>query len=169
MQPRVYVETTVISYLTARPARDVVVAGHQQRTRDWWETASERFELVVSELVRQEAGSGDRDAARARLSTLASLATLDATAEADGLTETLVRTEAIPQTAIRDAVHIAIVAVNGVEYLYLVTWNFRHIANAEARPLIESACRLVGFEPPTMCTPEELMEDTDNEGRPNRR
>ena len=67
MQPRVYVETTVISYLTARPARDVVVAGHQQSTRDWWETATERFELVVSELVRQEAGIGDRDAARARL------------------------------------------------------------------------------------------------------
>ena len=162
MQPRVYVETTVISYLTARPARDVVVAGHQQSTRDWWETASERFELVVSELVRQEAGIGDRGAARARLSTLASLATLDATAQADGLAETLVRTEAIPRTAIRDAVHIAIAAANGVEYL--VTWNFRHIANAVARPLIESACRLAGFEPPTICTPEELMEDTDDEG-----
>ena len=89
----------MISYLTSRPSRDVVVAGHQQSTRDWWETASDRFELVVSELVRQEAGIGDRDAARARRFTLASLAMLDATAEADGLTETLLRTEAIPQTA----------------------------------------------------------------------
>ena len=108
MKPRVYIETTVISYLTARPARDVVVAGHQQSTRDWWEAASDRFELVVSELVRQEAGIGDRDAARARLSLLASLATLDAAAEADRLAETLVRTAAVPLAAVRDAVHIAI-------------------------------------------------------------
>ena len=162
MKPRVYIETTVISYLTARPARDVVVAGHQQSTRDWWEIASNRFELVVSELVSQEAGAGDRDAARARVSILASLTSLDATPEADGLAETLVRTAAVPQTAIRDAVHIAIAAANGVEYL--VTWNFRHIADAVARPLIESAYRLAGFEPPTICTPEELMEDIDNDG-----
>ena len=162
MQSRVYVETTVISYLTARLERGVVVAGHQQSTRDWWETASERFELVVSELIRQEAGIGDRGGAEARLSTLASLATLDATEQADRLAEALVRTEAIPRTAIRDAVHIAIAAANGVEYL--VTWSSRHIANAVARPLIESACRLAGFEPPTICTPEELMEDTDDEG-----
>ncbi|MDE0220774.1 MAG: type II toxin-antitoxin system VapC family toxin [Spirochaetaceae bacterium] len=157
-----YIETTVISYLTARPARDVVVAGHQQSTRDWWETASRRFELVVSELVRQEAGIGDQDAARARFSILDSLATLDASAGSDGLSETLVRTAAVPHTAIRDAAHIAIAAANGVEYL--VTWNFRHIANAVARPLIESACRTAGFEPPTICTPEELMEDIDSEG-----
>lgn len=157
MKPRVYIETTVISYLIARPARDVVVAGHQQITRDWWETARERFELVVSELVRQEAGTGDPDAVRARLSILASLASLDATAEAEGLTEMLVRVNAVPQAAIRDAAHIAIAAANGVEYL--VTWNFRHIANAVTRPLIESACRRAGFESPVICTPEELMED----------
>ena len=148
MQPRVYIETTVISYLTARSARDVVVAGHQQSTRDWWETATEPFELVVSEVVRQESGIGDRDAAPARLATLASLATLDATAEADRLAETFIRTEAIPRTAIRDAAHIAIAAANGVEYF--VTWNFCHIANAVARPLIESACRIAGLDPNNM-------------------
>ena len=143
MKPRVYVETTVISYLTARPARDVVVAGHQQSTRDWWTTAADRYELVVSELV------------------VASLATLDATAEAETLAEVLVHTAAVPQAAIRDAAHIAVAAANGVEYL--VTWNFRHIANAVTRPLIESACRRAGFQPPVICTPEELMEDTNDE------
>ena len=162
MKPRVYVETTVISYLTARPARDVVVAGHQQSTRDWWEIASDRFELVVSDLVREEAGIGDRDAARARLSVLDSLATLDATPETDALADGIVRTSAVPPAAIRDALHVAITAANGVEYF--VTWNFRHIANAVARPLIESCCRHAGFEPPTICTPEELMEETRNEG-----
>ena len=153
MKPRVYIETTVISYLTSRPSRDVVVAGHPQSTRDWWEKASDRFELVVPELV---------DAARARLSILASLSTLDVTPDADGLAETLVRVAAVPHAAIRDAGHIAIAAANGVEYL--VTWNFRHIANAVSRPLIEYACRIAGFEPPTICTPEDLTEDIDNEG-----
>ena len=162
MKPRVYVETTVVSCLTALPAGDVVVAGHQQSTRDCWERASDRFELVVSELVRQEVAIGDGDAARARLSLLSSLATLDATPEADGLSKMLARTAAVPQAAIHDAVHIPIAAANGVEYL--VPWNFRHIANAVARPLIESACRLDGFEPPTISTSEELMEDIGNEG-----
>ena len=87
--------------------------------------APDRFELVVSELVRQEAAIGDRDAARARISILASLVTLDATPKSDGLAETIVRTGAVSHAAMRDAAHIAIAAANGVEYL--VTWNFRHI------------------------------------------
>ena len=161
MKPRVYIETTVISYLTARPARDVVIAGHQQSTRDWWATASERFELVISELVREEAGAGDPDAVRARLTLLASLALLDATAEAQELAEKLVGASAVPEAAMRDAAHIAIAAANGIEYL--VTWNFRHIANAVTRPQIESVCRQAGFESPVICTPEELMENIDDE------
>ena len=161
MKPRVYIETTVISYLTARPARDVVIAGHQQSTRDWWATASERFELVISELAREEAGAGDPDAVRARLTLLASLALLDATAEAQELAERLVSTSAVPEAAMRDAAHIAIAAANGIEYL--VTWNFRHIANAVTRPQIESVCRQAGFESPVICTPEELMENIDDE------
>ena len=161
MKPRVYIETTVISYLTARPARDVVVAGHQQSTRDWWTTAAERFELVISELVRQEAGAGDPEAGRTRLTLLASLSSLDATAEAQELAERLVRSKGVPETAMRDAAHIAIAAANGVEYF--VTWNFRHLANAVTRPRIESICRQAGFESPVICTPEELMEDIDDE------
>ena len=161
MKPRVYIETTVISYLTARPARDVVIAGHQQSTRDWWATASERFELVISELVREEAGAGDPDAGRARLTLLASLALLDATAEAQELAERLVSASAVPEAAIRDAAHIAIAAANGIEYL--VAWNFRHIANAVTRTQIESVCRQAGFESPVICTPEELMENIDDE------
>ena len=161
MKPRVYIETTVISYLTARPARDVVIAGHQQSTRDWWATASERFELVISELVREEAGAGDPDAVRARLTLLTSLALLDATTEAQELAEKLVSASAVPEAAMQDAAHIAIAAANGIEYL--VTWNFRHIANAVTRPQIESVCRQAGFESPVICTPEELMENIDDE------
>ena len=161
MKPRVYVETTIISYLTARPARDVVIAGHQQSTRDWWTTASERFELVISELVHQEASAGDIEAAGDRIAMLASLASLAATEEALELAENLLEAGALPEVATRDALHVAIAAVNGIEYL--VTWNFRHIANAATRLSIESVCRQAGLESPVICTPEELMEDIDDE------
>lgn len=154
--PRVYVETSIVSYLTARPARDVVIAGRQQSTRDWWETAAKRFDLVVSELVREEAAVGDHDASRARLAALAPLTTLAAPTEALELARRLVRAGALPERAVQDATHIAIAAVHGVEFL--VTWNFRHIANAMSRPRIESVCRGAGLDPPVLCTPEALVE-----------
>ena len=155
-RPRVYVETSIVSYLTARPARDVVIAGRQQSTRDWWETASKRFDLVISELVREEAAVGDHDASRARLAALAPLTTLATPTEALELARRLVRAGALPERAVQDAAHIAIAAVHGVEFL--VTWNFRHIANAMSRPRIESVCRGAGLDPPVLCTPEALVD-----------
>lgn len=154
-RPRVYVETSIVSYLTARPARDVVIAGRQQSTRDWWETA-ERFDLVISELVREEAAVGDHDASRARLAALAPLTTLAAPTGALELARRLVHGGAVPERAVQDATHIAIAAVHGVEFL--VTWNFRHIANAMSRPRIESVCRGAGVDPPVLCTPEQLVD-----------
>lgn len=162
MKPKVYIETTVISYLTAQPARDVVIAGHQQSTRDWWRNATNRFELVASQLVLTEASAGDPEAARARLAALDSLTLLDATEEALELAQQLVNAGAVPAKAAEDAAHIAIAVVNGIEYL--VTWNYRHIANAAIRSQIETVCRNAGFEPAIICTPEELMErDHDDE------
>ncbi len=160
MKPRVYVETSIVSYLTARPARDIVIAGRQQSTRDWWATAPRRFELVVSDLVLQEAAGGDPAAARARLDALASFVRLDATA-AQELTERLVGTGALPERAAPDAAHVAVAAANGIDYL--VTWNFKHIANAAAKRRIETACRHAGFECPVICSPDELMEGADDE------
>ena len=164
MKPRVYVETSIVSYLTARPARDIVIAGRQQSTRDWWATASRRFELVISELVREEAGVGDPDAANARLAALAPLARLAASMEARELAQRLVDAGAVPRRAAQDAAHVAIAAVHGVEFV--ATWNFRHIANATARRQIESVCRDSGIDPPVLCTPEELTEaeEVDDEG-----
>ena len=155
-RPRVYVETSIVSYLTARPARDIVIAGRQQATRDWWETAAARFELVISQVVQEEAAVGDSDAARARLAALAPLTALAAPMEARELARRLVDAGAVPKRAARDATHVAIAAVHGVEFL--VTWNFRHIANAVSRPRIESVCRRAGVEPPVLCTPEELVD-----------
>ncbi len=156
MIPTAYVETSVVSYLTARPSRDVVTAAYQAVTRDWWRLAPDKFQLVASALVISEAGAGDPDAARARLEALESVTLLEATLEAERLAGTLLDSGAIPRRAAGDAAHIAVAAANGADYL--VTWNFRHIANAAMRSQIERACRQAGFEPPVICTPNELME-----------
>ncbi len=156
MKPTVYVETSVVSYLTARPSRDVVVAAYQEVTRDWWHTAPNRFMLYASALVISEARSGDSEAARGRLEVLGTLPLLDATGPAVELTEKLLDEGAVPRTAAEDAAHIAIAAANGVDYL--VTWNFRHIANATMRSRIEDVCRRSGYGPPVICTPSELVE-----------
>ena len=159
MRPTAYIETSVVSYLTARPSRDVVIAAYQEITREWWRDAPDRFDLVASALVVAEARAGDPDAARIRLEALESVALLDATPDAENLANSLVGTGAVPRRAADDAAHIAIAVTNGVDFL--VTWNFRHIANAAMRARIEQVCRQMGYEPPVICTPSELMEAND--------
>lgn len=156
MKPKVYVETTVISYLTAWPNRDIIIVGHQQVTRDWWESSRDSFGLVASELVVQEAEAGDPEAAQERLDKLQGLPLLEVTEEALSLAEDLVSGGAVPEAAGEDALHIAMAVTNGIEYL--VTWNCRHIANATMRSRIDSICREAGYEPTIICTPEELLE-----------
>lgn len=157
MPPKVYLETSIISYLTARPGRDVVVAGHQQTTRDWWDTQRQRFTVVASQLVVQEASAGDVNAAQQRLAQLGMVELLATSAEAVALAQTLVTQGAVPPKAAADALHIAIAVTNGVEYL--LTWNCRHIANANTRHQIERLCRTQGYEPTIICTPDELWTD----------
>ena len=161
MKPKAYIETTVVSYLTAWPSRDVVIAGHQQVTRQWWASAADRFELVASQLVIDEASAGDAEASRDRLAALAYVTLLDATDEARQLAEELVAANAIPERKAEDAAHIAIAVTNGVDFL--VTWNCRHIANAAMRSEIERVCRRAGYEPTIICTPDELMETDDED------
>lgn len=161
MKPKVYVETSVISYLTAWASRDVVVAGHQQVTHDWWKSSQDRFEVLASELVVQEASIGDQDAAHDRLVVLNSLTLLEITETARDLARELVIAAAIPAKAAEDALHLAIAATNGVEYL--ATWNCRHLANATMRERIETVCREAGYQPPVICTPEELLEFNSDE------
>jgi predicted nucleic acid-binding protein len=156
VSPKVYLETSIISYLTARPSRDVVVAGHQQTTRDWWETQRPQFLTVASQLVVQEASAGDMDAAQQRLAVLTSIELLATSEEAIALARTLVQQGTVPTKAAADALHIAIAVTNGVEYL--LTWNCRHIANASMRHRIEQLCRTQGYEPTIICTPDELWD-----------
>jgi hypothetical protein len=156
MAERVYIETTVVSYLAAWPSRDVVIAGHQQVTHEWWDSRRADYELCISQLVLDEARAGDVQAAQERLSILKSMLVLKTTAEAVELAKDLVSAGALPTKAANDALHIAIVATMSVPYL--LTWNCRHLANAAMRPVIEDVCRAKGFRTPIICTPEELLE-----------
>jgi hypothetical protein len=156
MPERVYLETTFVSYLTAWPSRDVVIAGHQQITHEWWDTRRESFELCVSQLVLGEAGAGDPVAAQERLEILKAMTLLETTAEALALAKELIQAGALPAKAAGDALHIAIAATNGIPFL--LTWNCRHLANATMRPMIEAVCAGKGFKAPIICTPEELLE-----------
>ena len=155
-KPTVYIETTVFGHLIGRMQTDPVVAGRQTVTREWWTLASTNYRLLVSQLVADECGSGDTEAAAERLAVLDSLEFVQASDDADDLARQLIAAGAIPATEPRDALHISLAAVNGIEYL--VTWNFRHIANATTRYQIEQVCRNAGLEPPTICTPDELSE-----------
>ena len=155
MKPKLYIETTVPSYLTAWPSRDLIRAGHQQITREWWENRRAAFDLYISQFVLDEAGAGDVQAARERLAALQDIPLLDLTEEVVELAEGLKAALALPDQAVTDAAHIAIAAVHGLHFL--LTWNCRHIANAEMFATIERVCLARGYICPVICTPEELM------------
>lgn len=156
VKPKVYLETSVISYLTARASRDILIAANHQVTQEWWQERRPSFDIYVSELVAQEASAGDSEAAAKRQQALVDCTFLDIVPDVIQLAERLIEQNAIPKQAVEDALHIAIATVNGMDYL--VTWNFKHIANAAMRANVELVCRLNGYEPPVICTPMELME-----------
>lgn len=156
MKPRVYVETSVISYLTARPSRDLVMAAHQEVTRQWWQVRSGEFDLFYSEAVRAEAALGDPQAAAARLAILSELVLLEIPPQAMGLAQALVQATALPEKAKVDALHIAVAACEGMDFV--LTWNFKHIANAQLAAKVRQVCESHGLTCPVLCSPLELME-----------
>ncbi len=158
MKPKVYLETTIPSYLTARPSRDLVIAARQEVTREWWESGREEFDLFVSQYVLDEAALGDPDATRRRMEALAGIPLLRATDDAFALADELLTGVPLPEKASTDSIHIAIAAIHRMDYL--LTWNCAHIANAKFRVPIEAACRSFGFEPPIICTPDELLKES---------
>lgn len=156
-KPSVYVETTVISYLTAQPSRDIITAAHQQITQDWWEHALPNLEPYLSPYVTAEITRGDPEAAKTRLAAVASFAVLDITApELDDLASQYLAATQIPGRARADALHLATAAWHGMEYL--VSWNCTHIVSGRVRKVITTINDGVGIRTPTICTPEELMD-----------
>jgi predicted nucleic acid-binding protein len=157
MKPVVYIETTFVSYLTAWTSRDLVRAAQQRSTHEWWDTQRSRFDVLTSELVVLEASAGDSAAASERLRAIASLVVLKVDDRATQTAVALLAAGAVPQVAARDALHVGLCAANGIDYL--LTWNFRHLANAVLRDKISDVCRSLGYRPPVICTPDELSED----------
>ena len=156
MASRTYIETSVIGYLASQPAKDALTNVHQRITQQWWERRRGSFELYVSELVIDEAGRGNAAEARRRLAIVEALPRLKASREALELAAAIVRSATLPLKAAADATHIAIATVNAMDFL--LTWNCTHIANAIILRRVTTLCRDMGYEPPIVCTPEELME-----------
>ena len=155
MPPRLYLETTIPSYLVARPSRDLRMMADQEITRRWWEKCRADYEVFISELVLEEAAKGDAEMAAERLKALANVPQLAQRPEADELGELILKREIIPAIAAPDAGHIALAAVHGMDYL--LTWNCKHIANPRNRGRLEAACGEAGFRCPNICTPYVLL------------
>ena len=160
MPGTIYVETSIISYLAARPSRDLITAARQQVTHTWWRERRPEFDLYVSQMVLAEAAAGDPHAATRRAELLAPLPLLDVTPEVAELAAALLQQVPLPPRAGADAAHIAIAAYYRLDFL--LTRNSAHIANAARRPRIEEVCRQSGFRPPVLCTPDELMGEDDD-------
>jgi hypothetical protein len=160
MKPRLYLETTIPSYLASRPSRDLVTAAHQQITHQWWETRLADFEVYISQFVLDEAGAGDAAMAAKRLALLSGLPLLDATREALDLARALVERDIIPPRKATDAAHIAVATVHHMQFL--MTWNCTHLANAEIWAQVQAICAGLGYAAPIICTPEELLGGQDD-------
>ncbi len=156
MKPTVYIETSVVSYLTARPSRDLIVAGHQQVTEDWWHNVLPGISAFVSELVLEEAGKGDAVAAGHRLDRIAGIPVLEVVDEIDDLAEAYARALQLPDTALADAYHMALATWHGMDYV--VSWNCAHIASGRVQRVLLGVNSTMGLQTPILCTPEELME-----------
>ena len=154
----VYIETSIPGYLTSRSREDVIFQARQELTRIWWDARRVQYEIMVSQLVLDEAGAGDDEAAAERLELLDGIPLLDvADARIDPLADALLATHLLPAKARSDAEHIATATVHGVDYL--LTWNCRHIANAETLPSVYRLLTDLGYSPPLIVTPEEFSEN----------
>ena len=159
MNRSVYIESSVISYLVARPSRDLVIAGHQAVTAEWWDNHRLRYDVFVSPLVVEEISAGDASAAEERLRVIMDIPSVTIAEEAESLASALMASNAVPANSARDALHIAIAATQGMDYL--VTWNFKHINNASTRTMVVNVVSRSGLVCPVLCSPEELMGGDD--------
>ena len=161
VRKKVYIETSVISNLTARPTYNLVDMARQVSTQTWWSLMRPKFALYASMLVLDEAARGDETAAQKRVEVLDALTLLPVTREMECLAERLLAATAVPRTSYEDAVHIAAATVSGMDYL--LTWNCKHIANAITMPRIYKVCMEAGYSCPVICTPDQLGEENGDE------
>jgi hypothetical protein len=151
----VYLETTFISYLVARPSRDLLVAAHQQITQEWWANRRSQFECSVSQVVLDEASVGDSAEVQKRLAIISGLPILEVTQDAESLARAILAAAILPPHALADAAHVAVSAIHSIDYL--LTWNCKHLANAQMARRIALVCEKLGQKMSIICTSEELM------------
>ena len=156
MKTKVYLETTVVSYLTGRGTRDLIVAAHQEEARALWPRLTSDFEAYISALVYEEASRGNPEQAQKRLAAIEAFSVLDVDDDAQELASRLLSDKAVPEEFPEDAIHIALAAVNGIDIV--LTWNFAHINNPFKKMLIRQAVENAGYRCPEICSPDELME-----------
>ncbi|MCI5226302.1 MAG: PIN domain-containing protein [Candidatus Electrothrix sp. AX2] len=161
MKAKVYLETTIVSYLTAWRSPQLIMAAQQEATKCWWDEERHNFDLFISEIVVQEAAAGDAKAAKRRLDSLDGIPELHITDTARELAQLLIVKRQLPAKAHLDALHIAVAAANGMDYL--LTWNCRHIANATLQHAIRNISEEFGCALPIICTPFELIEEKKND------
>jgi predicted nucleic acid-binding protein len=156
MKSSVYIETSVISYLTAKPSRDLIVVAHQQITNEWWENALPHYDIFVSPIVLEEISRGDVNAVQSRLEKVSPFSVLKVLPEVRNLADAYFSALDIPEKARADSYHLAIASWHGMDFL--VSWNCTHIANGRIKMMIEEINAKQGIRTPIICTPEELME-----------
>ena len=157
MKSKVYIETSVVSYLTSRPSRDLIIAGHQQITQEWWSKQILRLDPYVSEIVLEEISRGDTAAAQSRLNAVEGFQSLAVTPEVFKLAREYYAALQLSDKARLDAIHLALAVQHGMDFL--VSWNFIHIAGARPRSIIQTVNYNKGIKTPIICTPEELLEE----------
>lgn len=159
MKEIAYIETTIVSYLVARPSRDLVLSAHQQVTREWWESERVNYHCIASEEVAREAMLGDTGMAQARIKVLEEVQIVAITAEVEAMAATFMATGALPPTMRPDGTHLAAATLSGADYL--LTWNCRHLANAHVLRRLQKEGERRGWQLPGVCTPLELMGDCE--------
>ena len=163
MSERVYIETSVIGYLTARSTKNLIVAGNIETTRDWWQNRRNYFVLYISQVVFDEVAKGDAEIALKRLEILNELPLVELNQAVRNLATQFLLRSNLPAKASDDAVHIAAATVHGLDYL--LTWNCKHIANAQIQRKLAEISLDLGYELPIICTPYELLGDYNDVAR----
>jgi predicted nucleic acid-binding protein len=157
MSETVYIETSILGYLTARSTKNLILAANIEITKDWWESRRNTFILYTSEAVLNEVSQGDLEIATQRLEILRDFPLLELNQNVQALAAQFLTRSNLPPKANVDAIHIAAATVHGMDYL--LTWNCKHIANAQLQGKLAEISLDLGYELPILCTPYELMGD----------
>ena len=161
MKKTVYIETTIVSYLTGRPSGDLLIAARQLQTRQWWDEESKKHELLVSNAVLEEIAEGDTDQASKRLALIEGISVINMSDNVKDVAESLIHKCSIPPNSYYDAIHVAICAVYDIDLL--LTWNCKHLANPFMLPKSYSVLQALGYTSPLIVTPEQLLEVSNDE------